>query len=100
MASEITIQAESYTNMQGVQTETTSDVGGSMNVGWINNGDWMAYPAVTIPSAGVYKVEYWVARGYSGSGNLQFEKAGGTSVNGSVSIPAMSGWQTGSQSCT
>ncbi len=89
----ITVQAEGYTYMQGVQTENTSDVGGGMNVGWIDNGDWMSYPAVTIPSGGVYKVEYRVARGLSGSGILQFEKAGGTSVYGSISIPATGGWQ-------
>ena len=90
----ITIQAESYTNMRGVQTEITSDVGGGVNVGWIDTWDWMSYPAVTIPSAGVYKVEYRVARGVSGSGSLQFEKAGGTPVYGTISIPATGGWQS------
>ena len=46
--------------MFGVQKETTSDVGGGQNVGFIDIGDWMSYPAVTIPSAGAYKVEYQV----------------------------------------
>ena len=57
--------------MQGVQTEVTSNAGGGKNVGYIDTGDWMSYPAVTIPSTGVYQVEYRVARGFSGSGNLQ-----------------------------
>ena len=93
MASAITVQAEGYLNMFGVFCENTSDVGGGVNVGWIDTWDWMSYPAVTIPSAGVYKVEYRVARGISGSGSLQFEKAGGTPVYGSISIPATGGWQ-------
>ena len=84
----ITVEAECYLWMQGVQTEVTSDAGGGKNVGYIDTGDWMSYPAVTIPSTGVYRVEYRVARGFSGSGNLQLEKAGGTPVYGSISIPA------------
>jgi hypothetical protein len=39
-------------------------------------------------------VELWVARGFSGSGSLQFEKAGDTPVYGSVSILSTGGWQT------
>jgi hypothetical protein len=90
----ITVQAESYTYMQGVFTEITSDVNGGMNVGYIDTGDWMSYPTVAIPSTGLYRVEYRVARGLSGSGSLQFEKAGGTPVYGSISIPATGGWQS------
>ncbi len=90
--STITIQAESYQNMFGVQKETTSDVGGGQNVGFIDTGDWMSYPVVTIPSAGAYKVEYRVAS-LSGGGSLQFEKAGGTPVYGRLGIPATGGWQ-------
>ena len=66
--------------MKGVQSENTSDVGGGKNVGWIDTGDWMSYPAVTIPSTGAYRVEYRVACGSSGGGSVQLEKAGGTQV--------------------
>ena len=48
----ITVEAENYLWMQGVQTEDTSDVGGGKNVGYIDTGDWMSYPEVTIPSTG------------------------------------------------
>jgi endoglucanase len=88
----ITVQAESYSNMQGVVPEITSDVGGGQNVGFIDTDDWMSYPAVTIPSTGVYTVAYRVAS-LSGGGSLQFEKAGGTPVYGRLSIPATGGWQ-------
>ncbi len=59
---------------------------------YIDTGDWMAYPEVTILSTGAYRVEYRVARGSSG-GSLQLEKAGGTPVYGMVSIQNTGGWQ-------
>jgi hypothetical protein len=86
----ITVQAESYSNSFGVVPENTSDVGGGQNVGNLNTGDWMSYPAVTIPTTGAYRVSYRVA-GYGGS--LQLERAGGSQVFGSVVIPWTGGWQ-------
>ena len=88
----ITIQAENFSNMFGVMTESTSDVGGGTNVGYIHTGDWMSYSDVVLPSTGAYKVEYRVAS-LSGSGSLQLEKAGGIPVYGGISIPATGGWQ-------
>ncbi len=87
----ITIQAESYENMQGVVPEDTVDEGGGMNVGSIDTGDWMSYPEVDIPSAGTYTIEYRVAS-ESGGGVLQFEKAGGT-LYGTIDIPTTWDWQ-------
>ena len=77
-------------NSFGVVPENTSDVGGGQNVGNLNTGDWMSYPAVTIPTTGTYRVSYRVA-GYGGS--LQLERAGGTPVFGTVVIPWTGGWQ-------
>ncbi|HON53870.1 MAG TPA: hypothetical protein PLS12_11725, partial [Bacteroidales bacterium] len=34
------IQAEDFMSMSGVQTETTSDIDGGLNVGWIDNNDY------------------------------------------------------------
>ena len=73
----IQIQADNYLYMQGVQIEDTSDVKGGKNVGYIDTGDWMSYPEVTILSTGTYRVEYRVACAGSG-GSLRLEKAGGT----------------------
>jgi hypothetical protein len=92
MITTITAEAESYLWMQGVQTKDTSNVGGGKNVGYIDTGDWMSYPEVTIPSTGAYRVEYRVACGSTG-GSLQLEKAGGTQVYGMVSIQNTGGWQ-------
>lgn len=88
-----TIQAESYSSMSGVQIETTTDAGGGSNVGYIEANDWMAYPAVNIPAAGTYTIEYRVAS-QSGGGNLQFELAGGSPVYGTLAVPSTGGWQT------
>jgi hypothetical protein len=91
-ATTITVQAESYLNMQGVKIEDTTDEGSGKNVGYIDSGDWMSYPEVTIPSTGVYTVEYQVSNNSQG-GCLQLEKAGGTLVCGSLSFAATGDWQ-------
>jgi endoglucanase len=88
-----TIQAESYTQMSGVATETTTDTGGGQDVGWIDANDWMVYTAINIPTAGTYTIQYRVAS-LNGGGNIQIETAGGTPVFGSLAVPSTGGWQT------
>jgi len=87
-----TIQAESYSSMSGVQVEATTDAGGGSNVGYIETGDWMAFPAVTIPTTGTYKVEYRVAS-QSGGGRLSLDVNAGASVLGYLDLPSTGGWQ-------
>jgi hypothetical protein len=77
--------------MAGVQTETTTDAGGGLNVGWIDAGDWMAYN-VTIPTSGTYRVIYRVASPNAGK-TLRLEKDAGATQLGSVTIPNTGGWQ-------
>lgn len=89
----ITIQAEDYLVMSGVQSEACSDAGGGANVGYLDAGDWMSYPSVNVPTAGTYQVEYRVAS-VSGGGNLNLEEAGGSPSYGAINIPATGGWQT------
>ncbi|HEU0109583.1 MAG TPA: carbohydrate-binding protein, partial [Flavisolibacter sp.] len=85
------IEAESYTSMSGVQTETTSDEGGGKNVGWIDNGDWMNY-SVSVSTSGTFAVNLRVATIYSGS-QLQIKKSDGT-VLATVNVPTTGGFQT------
>lgn len=85
------IQAESYSIMSGVQTETTSDTGNGRNVGWIDANDWMAYDNITIPTAGRYRVEYRVAS-INGS-LLSLDLNAGDIQLGEVRVPATGGWQ-------
>ena len=37
------IEAEAWTTQNGVQTEATTDIGGTLNVGWIEANDWTEY---------------------------------------------------------
>lgn len=83
------IEAESYYNMSDVQTQTCSE--GGLNVGWIDDNDWMAF-SVNVPSSGNYTVSYRVASPNSG-GSLQLESYGGGTSYGTVNIPNTGGWQ-------
>lgn len=86
------IEAESYTSMNGVQLETTADVGGGQNVGWIDANDWMAYANINFPSSGTYKVEYRVAS-VSGA-MLSLDLNSGNIQLGQLAIPATGSWQS------
>ncbi len=83
------IEAEDYHLMSGVQTEATSDIGGGLNVGWIDDGDWMRY-YVSFPNRGTYQLKYRVA-GLSQSGILQLKR--GSNVIQSSVLPVTLGWQ-------
>lgn len=87
-----TTQAESYSAMAGVQTETTTDAGGGSNVGWIDNGDWMAYNGINIPTSGSYLVEYRVASPNS-TGRLSLDLNAGSIQLGALAVPNTGGWQ-------
>jgi endoglucanase len=94
------IEAENYTTMSGVGTEITSDAGGTMDVGWINQGDWMNY-SVNVDTAGKYTASFRVAASSTGAG-LQLRLANGT-VLATVTLPNTGGsqvWQTVSATVT
>lgn len=85
-----TLQAESYANMFGIQTENTTDAGGGQNVGWIDPNDWMDY-TVNVASSGSYTLNFRVASGSSG-GQLQLRNSSGT-VLATITVPGTGGWQ-------
>jgi hypothetical protein len=85
------IEAENYTSMSGIQTETTSDAGGGLNVGYIDLNDWMNY-SVNVATAGAYTVNLRIASQMTG-GQVQIRNAAG-SVLATVNIPNTGGWQT------
>ncbi|MBN1598626.1 MAG: carbohydrate-binding protein, partial [Bacteroidales bacterium] len=84
-----TIQAEDYTAMSGIQTESTSDAGGGLNVGWIDAGDWMEY-LINASSAGTYVITYRIAS-LNGGGQVTMSR-NGTNL-ATTSIPSTGGWQ-------
>ncbi|MGA1392534.1 MAG: di-heme oxidoredictase family protein [Phycisphaerales bacterium] len=89
------VEAEDFTAMSGVQTEACADVGGGLNVGFIDAGDWMAYgnAPVTIAEGGPHVVEFRVASAVGG-GSIRFEEMGGGTLHATVAVPNTGGWQT------
>jgi hypothetical protein len=90
----IKIEAESYSSMNGIQTENSSDAGGGLNVGWQDNNDWMDY-VVNIPTAGTYTVNFRVASMFSGA-QFQLRSSNGY-VMATVTVPntgSFQSWQT------
>ncbi|MCC3158574.1 family 16 glycosylhydrolase [Hymenobacter sp. 15J16-1T3B] len=87
--SSVTLQAESYSAMNGVQVEACSE--GGQNVGYIDQGDWMAYNNVNFPTSGSYLIEYRVAS--PSGGTLSSDLNAGAIQLGNTAIPATGGWQ-------
>jgi hypothetical protein len=86
-----TIQAESYSSMSGVQTETCSE--GGLNVGYIHNNDWVRYGSVNF-GTGVSGFSARVASNTTGGTiKLRLDASGGTQI-GSCNVTGTGGWQT------
>ena len=88
------IEAENWTTMSGVNTEPCSDAGGTLDVGWIDQNDWMEY-SFSVPAAGVYTVNLRLANPYTGS-QFQIKNSSGA-VLATVNVPVTGGfqaWQT------
>ncbi|KAA5825212.1 carbohydrate-binding protein [Algibacter amylolyticus] len=83
------IQAEDYTAMNGIRTETTGDVDGGLNVGYIDPGDWMEYQ-VDIANSGIFTLNYRVAS-KNGGGSVEVLVDGET--QGTTGISPTGGWQ-------
>jgi hypothetical protein len=86
-----TVQAENFSTMLGVATEACTE--GGLNVGWIDNSDWMAYNAIAIPTTGSYRIEYRVASP-NATGRLSLDLNAGAIQLGALTIPNTGGWQT------
>lgn len=65
------LEAEDYTSQVGVELETTTDVGGGQNVGFLDPGDVLEY-LVHVTQTGEFKVHFRTASEY-GNGGLSME---------------------------
>lgn len=81
------IEAENYTAMSGIQTETCSE--GGQDIGFVDQGDWMDY-TVNVQTAGTYTVDFRVSSSYSGT---SFSLMSGTNTLAAISVPNTGGWQ-------
>ena len=87
------IQASSYNDEFGLETETTSDSGGGYDVGYADNGDWAHYKNVNFGS-GVGSINLRTASAGSG-GTLEFHLDSVTgALIGTATVPITGGWQT------
>jgi beta-glucosidase len=89
-----TIEAEQFAAMNGVQTEASTDsgggTGGSMNVGYIDIGDWLEYN-IDVQTPGQYLIEYRLASNTGSNGFITLSD--GTEID-SQSVPNTGGWQS------
>ncbi|MDR6341361.1 hypothetical protein HNQ91_004434 [Filimonas zeae] len=85
-----TVQAEHYTAMSGVQTETCSE--GGLNVAFIDNGDWIRFSGVDF-GTGATGVSVRAASNATG-GTIKFrlDAAGGPQI-GAINVTNTGGWQ-------
>jgi beta-glucosidase len=87
-------QAEAFVTQSGTQTETTSDTGGGLNVGFIAPGDWLAYD-LDFGSTSPASVTTRRASGATASGTIQYRLDSTTGpIIASVPVSNTGGWQS------
>jgi len=84
------IEGENFSSMNGIQTESTSDVGGGLNVAWQDDNDWMDY-SVNIAATGTYTVRFRVASMFTGA---QFQLKNGSNVLATMTVPNTGNFQS------
>ncbi|MBK7407159.1 MAG: glycoside hydrolase family 3 C-terminal domain-containing protein [Saprospirales bacterium] len=82
------IEAEDYFEMNGIQTESCSDIGGGLNVGYIEAGDWLKYN-VQVTQSGLYNIVNRIAGFSGGTLLITFND----SLETEVTYTATGGWQ-------
>ncbi|MCH8063269.1 MAG: carbohydrate-binding protein, partial [Chloroflexi bacterium] len=74
-----------------VDIEITTDAGDGFNVGWIEEGEWLAFD-VDVADSGPYDITARVASAGSGGKSLHIE-IDGIDVTGSMAFQPTGGWQ-------
>jgi beta-glucosidase len=88
-------QAENWTAQSGVMTETTTDTGGGINVGWITAGDWISYASVNFGATPATSVRTRLASGSSITGAVQYRLDSTTGpIIATVPVSNTGGWQS------
>jgi glucosylceramidase len=87
------IQASSYNDEFGLETESTSDTNGGYDLGYTDTGDWARYKNVNFAS-GISTVSVRTAsNGTGGTVEFHLDSTTGTLV-GTATLPVTGGWQT------
>jgi endoglucanase len=86
-----TLQAEAFTAMSGVETESSSDTGGGQDVGHFDPDDYVEYK-IAVATAGNFTIDYRLA---TANGSTGFEVwVDGVKAVGVMAVPNTGGWQT------
>lgn len=83
------VEAEKFSSSGEIQSESTGDVDGVDNIGWIDDGDWAEY-TVNVTEAGTYSFDIRVASDSAG-GELSFSVD--SVKQGTVTVPSTGDWQ-------
>jgi hypothetical protein len=89
------IQAEDYVLLEGMGTEPTEDLGGGLNLGWTDPGDYADY-LIYASDVGFYKINLRVAA-QSAQGKAGFyliDENNNETELATVNTPVTGGWQT------
>jgi arabinoxylan arabinofuranohydrolase len=86
-------EAEDYDDQSGIQTEACTDTGGGLNIGFIENNDWIRFNDLDFgDGAGSFEVR--VASGTSG-GTIEIRTGSSNGpLVGSCVVTGTGGWQT------
>jgi arabinoxylan arabinofuranohydrolase len=85
-------EAEDYTEQSGIQTEATGDAGGGLNVGFIENGDWLMFRSLDF-GAGAISFKARVSSATSGGNiELHIDSLNGELI-GTCIVTGTGGWQ-------
>jgi beta-glucanase (GH16 family) len=74
-----------------VDIEATADAGGGCNVGWIAQGEWLAFNGLSVPTTGSYIIRLRVAS--QGGATASVDLNAGSIQLGNFTIPNTGGWQ-------
>jgi arabinoxylan arabinofuranohydrolase len=86
------VEAETTARQSGIETEPCSE--GGMDVGYIQNGDWLGVRGVDFGSAGASRFTARVASATGGGEiELRLDSSSGAVV-GACDVPGTGGWQT------
>ncbi|XOV77666.1 MAG: LamG-like jellyroll fold domain-containing protein [Aestuariibacter sp.] len=74
-----------------VDIQTTTDIGGGYNVGWIRSGEWLVHN-LSVAQSGLYEVSLRVAASGTANHSLHLE-LDGADISGPVIFSGTGGWQ-------
>jgi hypothetical protein len=84
------IEAEKYTDMNGIDTKSSGDTGGGLTVSYIEQGDWMDYE-IHVPEAGNYTLDIRLASQNTGKKLFLLVES---DTLATINVPKTGGWQT------